>query len=459
MNKVLIANRGEIAVRIIRACRESGIRTVAVCSQADRLALHAQIADECVCIGPAPSKDSYLNDRAILSACELTGADAIHPGFGFLSENAKFARMCGRCGITFIGPSPEAIEGMGNKAKAKETMKRAGVPVIPGSDGAVSDRAEALAVAEEIGYPVMVKASAGGGGRGIRLVRTPRELEEAMDAASQEALSFFGDASIYIEKFIENPRHIEVQILADQFGNVVHLGERDCSLQRRNQKVLEESPSPFAGMTGELRQKMGQAARAAARAVNYTNAGTIEFLVDKWGNFYFMEMNTRIQVEHPITELVTGVDLVRSQLRIAAGEPLPFTQEDIRISGHAIECRINAESPEQDFRPSPGTIKALYLPGGPGVRIDSAVYAGYTIPPYYDSMIAKLITYAPTRQEAIAKMQWALAECIVDGVDTNIDFQLQLIRSERFLDGSYDVGYLTEFLRQDREDSLSPAKG
>ena len=459
MNKVLIANRGEIAVRIIRACRESGIRTVAVCSQADRLALHAQIADECVCIGPAPSKDSYLNDRAILSACELTGADAIHPGFGFLSENAKFARMCGRCGITFIGPSPEAIEGMGNKAKAKETMKRAGVPVIPGSDGAVSDRAEALAVAEEIGYPVMVKASAGGGGRGIRLVRTPRELEEAMDAASQEALSFFGDASIYIEKFIENPRHIEVQILADQFGNVVHLGERDCSLQRRNQKVLEESPSPFAGMTGELRQKMGQAARAAARAVNYTNAGTIEFLVDKWGNFYFMEMNTRIQVEHPITELVTGVDLVRSQLRIAAGESLPFTQEDIRISGHAIECRINAESPEQDFRPSPGTIKALYLPGGPGVRIDSAVYAGYTIPPYYDSMIAKLITYAPTRQEAIAKMQWALAECIVDGVDTNIDFQLQLIRSERFLDGSYNVGYLTEFLRQDREDSLSPAKG
>ena len=459
MNKVLIANRGEIAVRIIRACRESGIRTVAVCSQADRLALHAQIADECVCIGPAPSKDSYLNDRAILSACELTGADAIHPGFGFLSENAKFARMCGRCGITFIGPSPEAIEGMGNKAKAKETMKRAGVPVIPGSDGAVSDRAEALAVAEEIGYPVMVKASAGGGGRGIRLVRTPRELEEAMDAASQEALSFFGDASIYIEKFIETPRHIEVQILADQFGNVVHLGERDCSLQRRNQKVLEESPSPFAGMTGELRQKMGQAARAAARAVNYTNAGTIEFLVDKWGNFYFMEMNTRIQVEHPITELVTGVDLVRSQLRIAAGESLPFTQEDIRISGHAIECRINAESPEQDFRPSPGTIKALYLPGGPGVRIDSAVYAGYTIPPYYDSMIAKLITYAPTRQEAIAKMQWALAECIVDGVDTNIDFQLQLIRSERFLDGSYNVGYLTEFLRQDREDSLSPAKG
>lgn len=459
MNKVLIANRGEIAVRIIRACRESGIRTVAVCSQADRLALHAQIADECVCIGPAPSKDSYLNDRAILSACELTGADAIHPGFGFLSENAKFARMCGRCGITFIGPSPEAIEGMGNKAKAKETMKRAGVPVIPGSDGAVSDRAEALAVAEEIGYPVMVKASAGGGGRGIRLVRTPRELEEAMDAASQEALSFFGDASIYIEKFIENPRHIEVQILADQFGNVVHLGERDCSLQRRNQKVLEESPSPFAGMTGELRQKMGQAARAAARAVNYTNAGTIEFLVDKWGNFYFMEMNTRIQVEHPITELVTGVDLVRSQLRIAAGEPLPFAQEDIRISGHAIECRINAESPEKDFRPSPGAIKALYLPGGPGVRIDSAVYAGYTIPPYYDSMIAKLITYAPTRQEAIAKMQWALAECIVDGVDTNIDFQLQLIRSERFLDGSYDVGYLAEFLRQDREDSLSPAKG
>ena len=280
-----------------------------------------------------------------------------------------------------------------------------------------------------------------------------------MDAASQEALSFFGDASIYIEKLIENPRHIEVQILADQFGNVVHLGERDCSLQRRNQKVLEESPSPFAGMTGELRQKMGQAARAAARAVNYTNAGTIEFLVDKWGNFYFMEMNTRIQVEHPITELVTGVDLVRSQLRIAAGEPLPFAQEDIRISGHAIECRINAESPEKDFRPSPGAIKALYLPGGPGVRIDSAVYAGYTIPPYYDSMIAKLITYAPTRQEAIAKMQWALAECIVDGVDTNIDFQLQLIRSERFLDGSYDVGYLAEFLRQDREDSLSPAKG
>ena len=458
MNKVLIANRGEIAVRIIRACRESGIRTVAVCSQADRLALHAQIADECICIGPAPSKDSYLNDKAILSACELTGADAIHPGFGFLSENAKFARMCGRCGITFIGPSPEAIEGMGNKARAKETMKRAGVPVIPGSDGPVPDKETALRVAGEIGYPVMVKASAGGGGRGIRLVRSPRELEEAMDAAAQEALSFFGDASIYIEKFIENPRHIEVQILADQYGNVVHLGERDCSLQRRNQKVLEESPSPFAGMTDELREKMGQAARAAARAVGYSNAGTIEFLVDKWGDFYFMEMNTRIQVEHPITELVTGVDLVRSQLRIAAGEPLPFTQEDISISGHAIECRINAESPAKDFRPSPGTIKALYLPGGPGVRIDSAVYAGYTIPPYYDSMIAKLITYAPTRQVAIAKMQWALAECIVDGVDTNIDFQLRLIRSQRFLEGSYDVGYLGEFLSP-RGESLSAGRG
>ncbi len=438
--KVLIANRGEIAVRVIRACRELGLKTVAVFSTADRTALHAQIADESVCIGGPATKDSYLNEQAIIAACEITGADAVHPGFGFLSENASFARNCGKCGITFIGPSPESIEMLGDKAAAKAAMKKAGVPVIPGSDGEIKSIDEAHAVAEEIGYPVMVKASAGGGGRGIRLVESPDDLESQITAAKQEALNFFGDDSIYIEKFIVNPKHIEFQILADTHGNVIHLGERDCSMQRRNQKVLEESPSTI--MTPVLREKMGKAAVAAAKVCGYYNAGTIEFLVDDKQNFYFMEMNTRIQVEHPITEFVTGVDLVKAQLKIAAGKELPYSQEDIKLRGHSIECRINAENPDLNFRPSPGRINALHIPGGPGIRIDSSAYQGYTITPYYDSMIAKLIVYAPTREEAIAKMKWALAEFIVEGVDTNIDFQLSLIRDPVFESGKYDIGYL-----------------
>ncbi len=438
--KVLIANRGEIAVRIIRACRELGLKTVAVFSTADRNALHAKIADEAVCIGAPTAKDSYLNEKAIIAACEITGADAVHPGFGFLSENASCARNCGKCGITFIGPAPESIEMLGDKAAAKSAMKKAGVPVIPGSDGAVPTMEEAKRLAEEIGFPLMVKASAGGGGRGIRLVERMEDLESQITAARTEALNYFGDGSIYMEKFIVNPKHIEFQILADKHGNVVHLGERDCSMQRRNQKVLEESPSVI--MTPMLRDRMGKAAVAAAKVCGYYNAGTIEFLVDNKNNFYFMEMNTRIQVEHPITEFVTGIDLVKAQLKIAAGKELPYSQEDIRVKGHSIECRINAESPEKGFRPSPGRINALHIPGGPGIRIDSSVYSGYEISPYYDSMIAKLIVYAPTRKEAIAKMKWALAEFIVEGVDTNIDFQLSLIRDPAFEEGSYDIGYL-----------------
>ena len=438
--KVLIANRGEIAVRIIRACRELGLKTVAVFSTADRNALHAKIADEAVCIGAPAAKDSYLNEKAIIAACETTGADAVHPGFGFLSENASFARNCGKCGITFIGPAPESIEMLGDKAAAKSAMKKAGVPVIPGSDGAVPTMEEAKRLAEEIGFPLMVKASAGGGGRGIRLVERMEDLESQITAARTEALNYFGDGSIYMEKFIVNPKHIEFQILADKHGNAVHLGERDCSMQRRNQKVLEESPSVI--MTPMLRDRMGKAAVAAAKVCGYYNAGTIEFLVDDKNNFYFMEMNTRIQVEHPITEFVTGIDLVKAQLKIAAGKELPYSQEDIRVKGHSIECRINAESPEKGFRPSPGKINALHIPGGPGIRIDSSVYSGYEITPYYDSMIAKLIVYAPTRKEAIAKMKWALAEFIVEGVDTNIDFQLSLIRDPAFEEVNYDIGYL-----------------
>lgn len=438
--KVLIANRGEIAVRVIRACRELGIRTVAVFSTADRTALHAQIADEAVCIGGPSTKESYLNIQAIIAACEITGANAIHPGFGFLSESANFARTCEKCGITFIGPSPNSIDMLGDKACAKATMKAAGVPVIPGSEGAVKTLAEAVVMSKEIGFPLMVKASAGGGGRGIRLVESAEQLEGAVVAAQQEALNFFGNSEVYMEKFIINPRHIEFQIIGDKQGHVVHLGERDCSMQRRNQKVLEESPGPT--MTADLRAKMGEAAVAAARACGYYNAGTIEFLVDKEENFYFMEMNTRIQVEHPITELVTGVDLVKTQIKVAAGMDLPFSQENIQLTGHAIECRINAENPKFNFRPSPGKIIALHIPGGPGIRVDSAAYQGYVITPYYDSMIAKLIAYAPTRAEAIMKMKWALSEFIVEGVDTNIDFQLELIKDRNFELGEYDIGYL-----------------
>ena len=442
--KILIANRGEIAVRIIRACRELGIRTVAVYSTADRSSLHAQIADESVCIGPADSTKSYLNMEAIISACDITGAEAVHPGFGFLSENSRFARICNKCGITFIGPSPESIDMLGDKATAKTTMEDVGVPVIPGSRGEVKSLDEAAELADKIGYPVLVKAAAGGGGRGIRMVSDRSELEAQITAAKQEAKNFFSDDSVYIEKFVENPRHVEIQIVADKYGNIVYLGERDCSLQRRHQKVLEESPSPV--MTEELRAKMGAAAVKAAEVSKYYNVGTIEFLVDKNNDFYFMEMNTRIQVEHPITEFVTGVDLVKTQIKIANGEKLEFTQNDIKIHGHAIECRINAECPEKNFRPCPGTISALYTPGGPGIRVDSAAYQGYTITPYYDSMISKLIVYGNTRREAIMKMRWALSEFIVGGIDTNIDFQLELIKNRFFEEGSYDVGFIEKFL-------------
>ena len=453
--KVLIANRGEIAVRIIRACREAGLQCVTVYSTADRNALHAEIADESVCIGPPSVQESYLNRNALIAACQNTGASALHPGFGFLSESAEFAQLCIDNGITFIGPSPESIAMLGDKARAKETMKAAGVPVIPGSDGAVPSVEEAKRIAAEIGYPVLVKASAGGGGRGIRRVNSPEELEEQMSVAKEEAKMFFGNDEVYLEKLILGPHHVEIQIIADQMGNTVALGERDCSMQRRNQKVLEESPSPL--MTPELRSAMQEAAVRAAKACGYYNAGTIEFLVDSDRNFYFMEMNTRIQVEHPVTEWVTGVDLVQTQLLVAQGKPLPFTQKDIEVRGHAIECRINAENPDQDFRPSPGTIRSLHIPGGPGVRVDSAVYQGYTIPPYYDSMIAKLIVHAPTRHEAIMKMRWALAEFIVDGIDSNIDFQLRLIKNKDFEAGSYDNSFLEKFLR-DQKNSGTPQR-
>lgn len=418
-----------------------------MCSQADKLALHAQIADETICIGPANSKDSYLNIHSILSACEITGADAIHPGFGFLSENAEFARMCQKCDIKFIGPTPEAMELMGDKATAKITMKKAGVPVVPGSQGIVESIIQATEICKEIGFPVLVKASAGGGGRGIRLVTCMEELESAMIGAKQEALLFFGYDGVYIEKFVQNPRHIEIQLLADEFGGVVHLGERDCSIQRRNQKMIEESPSPACVMTEALRSEMGKAAVEAARAVGYFNVGTIEFLVDANGNFYFMEMNTRIQVEHPVTEFVTGIDIVAHQILIASGEKLGFTQEDVKLMGHAIECRINAENPLYDFRPSPGTITYLHMPGGPGVRIDSAIYYGYTIPPHYDSMLAKLIVYAPTREQAIQKMCCALSEFLVEGVDTNIEFQLRILRNASFKSGAYDIGFMEQNLK------------
>ena len=444
--KVLIANRGEIAVRIIRACRELGVRCVAVYSTADKNALHAQIADESVCIGGAATKDSYLNMNAIISAAIITHSDAIHPGFGFLSENAEFARLCEKFGIEFIGPSYKSIEMLGDKAAAKETMWSAGVPVIPGSKGAVRSLDEARKIAEKAGYPVLVKASAGGGGRGIRRVDTPEELESQMTVAQQEAKNLFGDDSVYIEKFLINPHHVEIQIIADKYGNTVYLGERDCSMQRRNQKVLEESPSPV--VTPELRKKMGESAVIAAKQCGYYNAGTIEFLVDDEKNFYFMEMNTRIQVEHPVTEAVTGFDLVKAQIRIASGEKLDISQEDVKINGHAIECRINAENPDSDFRPSPGKIESLNIPGGPGIRIDTAVYQGYTITPYYDSMIAKLIAHGSTREEAILKMKWALSEFIVDGVDTNVDFQLELIKNHDFESGNYNIGYLNEYMEK-----------
>lgn len=440
LNKILIANRGEIAVRVIRACREMGVATVAVYSETDKDSLHVQMADEAVCIGPGKPQDSYLNMQNIISATVLTGAEAIHPGFGFLSENSKFAKMCEECNIVFIGPKAETIESMGNKSKAREIMISSGVPVVPGTEGSIDTAEDALNEAERIGYPVMIKASAGGGGRGIRIVRAKEELKNAFETAKSEAKISFGDDTMYMEKFIEKPRHIEFQILGDSYGNVIHLGERDCSIQRRNQKVLEEAPSPV--MKPELRKQMGEVAVKAAKAVNYSNAGTIEFLVDKDFNFYFMEMNTRIQVEHPITEMVTGVDLVKEQLKIAAGEKLSMSQDDVNIEGHSIECRINAENPKKGFRPSPGTVTLNHLPGGIGVRIDSSIYQGYTIPPTYDSMVAKLIVHGKDRKEAIAKMRRALEEFNIEGIDTNIEFELNILFNKSFESGNYDTGFI-----------------
>ncbi|WP_438468100.1 acetyl-CoA carboxylase biotin carboxylase subunit [Streptococcus pluranimalium] len=442
--KLLIANRGEIAVRIIRAARELGIATVAVYSEADKDALHTILADEAICIGPARSTDSYLNMSSVLSAAIVTGAEAIHPGFGFLSENSKFATMCEEMNISFIGPSPQVMDKMGDKINARREMVAAGVPVIPGSDGEVHTADQALEIASHIGYPVMLKASAGGGGKGIRKVEQEEDLAAAFESASQEALAAFGNGAMYIEKVVYPARHIEVQILGDSFGHIVHLGERDCSLQRNNQKVLEESPSVAIGKT--LRQELGSAAVRAAEAVSYVNAGTIEFLLDEQsGNFYFMEMNTRVQVEHPVTEFVTGVDIVKEQIKIAAGLELSVKQEDIVISGHAIECRINAENPKFNFAPSPGKITELHMPaGGVGLRVDSAIYNGYTIPPYYDSMIAKIIVHGENRFDALMKMQRALYEFEVEGLVTNADFQLDLISDKHVIAGDYDTSFLME---------------
>ena len=440
MNKILIANRGEIAVRIIRACKEMNIKTVAVYSEIDKDSLHTRLADEAICIGPAPSNKSYLSFKNIIEAANITGSDSIHPGFGFLSENSQFARICEESNIKFIGPSYKVIELMGNKSNAKELMKKAGVPTVPGSDGNIKGIKDAFEVAKKIGYPVMLKAAAGGGGKGIRIVNNERELESNYNIVKQEAKISFNDDEIYMEKFIENPRHVEIQILADEHGNVIHLGERDCTVQRRHQKVVEETPS--TAIDEKLRNKMGEAAIKAAKAAGYTSCGTVEFLVDKHKNFYFMEMNTRIQVEHPITEERTGIDIVKNQIKIAAGEELRIKQKEIEFKGHAIECRINAENPSKNFRPCPGTIIGLNLPGGKGIRIDSAIYEGYTIPPTYDSMIAKIIVYGANRNEAISKMKRALEETVIEGIDTNIDFLLEIIKNKNFIRGDYDTSFI-----------------
>ena len=438
--KILIANRGEIAVRIIRACRELGIKTVAVYSEADREALHTQLADEAVCIGPAAAAQSYLNMESILSACIATKADAIHPGFGLLSENSRFVELCEKCNITFIGPSAAMIDKMGNKSEARKTMMEAGVPVVPGTKEAVYDARRGKELAEQIGYPVMIKASSGGGGKGMRVSESPEDFEENFKVAQLESVRGFADNTMYIEKYVQDPRHIEFQIIADKFGNVVQLGERDCSIQRHHQKVIEESPS--VALTPELREEMGAAAVRAAKAVGYESAGTIEFLLDKNKNFYFMEMNTRIQVEHPVTEMVSGVDLIKEMISIAQGNPLSVKQEEIHLQGHAIECRINAEDPEHNFRPCPGVIRQVHLPGGKGVRIDTAVYSGYEIPPYYDSMIAKVIVHGRDRSEAVDKMRSTLGELIIDGVTTNVDFQYEILNNEDFQSGDITTDFI-----------------
>ena len=442
LKKILIANRGEIAVRIIRACRELGIRTVAVYSEIDKNSLHKELADEAVCIGPAPSNKSYLNVKAIIEAACLTGCDGIHPGYGFLSENSSFAKMCDEIGIKFIGPTHKMIELMGNKSKAKETMKNAGVPVVPGSDGLVDNVLEAIKVALRIGYPVILKASSGGGGKGIRIAYNEKELVKFYDLVRQEAKISFNDDSIYIEKFIENPRHIEVQVMADEHGNVIHLGERDCTVQRNNQKMLEETPSGV--ITDKLRQKMGKITVNALKEIGYSNVGTIEYLLDKNKDFYFMEMNTRIQVEHPITETITGVDIIKEQLRIASGEKLQYKQDDIKFTGHSLETRINAENPYKNFMPCPGEIKELHIPGGNGVRIDTAIYPGYKIPPTYDSMIAKVIVHGKDRNESIAKMKSALGEFVIDGISTNIDFLYKILEDEDFISNNYDTSFIAK---------------
>lgn len=442
-DKILIANRGEIAVRIIRACREMGIKTVAVYSEADRDCLHTLLADEAICIGPAPSTQSYLNMERILTATVAMKADAIHPGFGFLSENARFAELCEKCNITFIGPSADIINRMGNKSEARKTMMDAGVPVVPGGKEAVHEVEEARLVAEKIGYPVMIKASSGGGGKGMRISRGLEDFDANFQNAQMESIKGFSDDTMYIEKYIEKPRHIEFQIMADKFGNVVHLGERDCSIQRRHQKVLEESPS--AAISEELRRKMGETAVLAAKSVGYENAGTIEFLLDKHKNFYFMEMNTRIQVEHPVTELVSGLDLIKEQIRVAAGEPLSVSQKDVKITGHAIECRINAENPEKNFMPCPGLITNVHVPGGNGVRVDTHIYNDYKVPANYDSMLMKLIVHGKDRTEAIAKMRSALGELIIEGIETNVDFQFDILSHEAYQSGDIDTDFIPKY--------------
>ena len=443
-NKILIANRGEIAVRIIRACREMGIQTVAVYSEADRDCLHTLLADEAICIGPAPSTQSYLNMERILSATVAMKADAIHPGFGFLSENARFAELCSKCNITFIGPSAEIINRMGNKSEARKTMIEAGVPVVPGSKEAVYTAEDGLAMAKEIGFPVMIKASSGGGGKGMRISRSEEDFTEFFNAAQLESVKGFSDDTMYIEKYIEKPRHVEFQIMADKFGNVIHLGERDCSIQRRHQKVLEEAPCSV--ISPELRKQMGETAVRAAKSVGYENAGTIEFLLDKDKNFYFMEMNTRIQVEHPVTEMVSGLDLIKEQIRVAAGEPLSVTQDQVEIRGHAIECRINAENPQKHFMPCPGRIQTVHLPGGNGVRVDTHIYSDYKVPANYDSMLMKLIVYDKDREAAIAKMQSALGEVIIEGIETNINFQYEILENEAFRSGDTDTGFIEKYI-------------